>query len=52
MSIVGNIAGTTHLHQGERVRIDIAWQDDRTLRGVVVPIAPGVHDLTPFTVTG
>jgi hypothetical protein len=31
--------------------VDLAWQDDHTLRGVVVPTGPGEQMLTPILIT-
>lgn len=47
-AITGTARAASAKH--EQVLVDVAWQDDRTLRGVVVPIGPGTHDLTPFTI--
>lgn len=45
------IAGTARAAaaKDQQVSVDTAWVDNRTLRGVAVPIGPGTHDLTPFT---
>ncbi|BCJ44117.1 hypothetical protein GCM10010168_09300 [Actinoplanes ianthinogenes] len=46
------VAGTERKVQAKAgPQVIIAWQDDRTLRAVAVPVASGTHDLKPFTVS-
>jgi hypothetical protein len=37
--------------QDQQVLTDVAWQDDRTLSVVAVPIGAGILELKPFTIT-
>ena len=49
-AVLANRHVTTYDSKTRAVTVDVAWTDERNLRGVIVPIGPGVQELKTFTI--
>ena len=48
--VLANRHVTTYDSKTRPATVDVAWLDERNVRGVVVPTGPGVHQLKTFTI--
>ncbi|MEV4344712.1 hypothetical protein AB0J83_09570 [Actinoplanes sp. NPDC049596] len=46
----GRVFTDRRVGAGSDERIELAWQDDRAVRGVLLPVGGGIHELVPFVV--